>query len=365
MSIKLPQNNIWEQLNIGDKFGSIYRSFNLDLSNEQGKLKISPRLVLNTGEADDAKLLIPFAFVFNPILNVWHAGCGADMFVGGNLPSEAFTEDTATTPPSFTTTGSPDLAYFNDFTYGMSAELYKLSSDGTSWSKITNLTGSLNGNPLISFAGRLYYKINKDKIGSIDVNDNDVKPSSPNITQYTLDLNDITHAINCGEASGSFIWLGTVAPEGQKARVHKWNGSSTSVTSTYKIDARGVLAIVIVNDTPWLLDSNGVLRMLNGGAFIEVARLPYKTGQILRSVSSGTPTEYLCHYNGMTVDGDRILMNINSTLADGTTYENVPSGIWEYNPTNKLFHHLSPGTTKSGGSIVDYGGQKVNAVGAI
>ncbi len=361
MTFKLPQNNIWQQLNKGDRFGDIERSLNLDLSNEQGKLKIAPRLVLNTSEADDAKLLTPFAIAFNTILDKWHIGAGADMFVGGDLPSESFAEDTATTPPTFTTTGSPDLAYFNGFTYGMAAELNKLNAGGTAWSVITSLTGSLNGNPLIPFGGRLYYKINKDKMGSINTSDTPIAPTN----QFALDLQDLTHAINCGKASGNFIWLGTVAPEGQKARVHKWNGSSTSVTATYEIDAQGVLSIVIVNDTPWVLDSNGVLRMLNGGAFIEIEKLPYKTGQIIRSVSTGTPTEYLCHYNGMAVDREKILMNINSTLADGTTYKNVPSGVWEYNPTNKLFHRFSPTTTKSGGSIVDYGGQKVDAVGAV
>jgi hypothetical protein len=363
---KIPQNKIWKQQNLGDGFNDIVKSYNLDLASEQGFLKLFPRLVLNTGSDDDADLKIPFAIVYNNTLSKWHVGSGAVMFVGGDLPNEAFTQDAATTPPSFETTTRPDIAVFtaangDEYTYGMSAELFKLNIGGTAWgSAITGLGGSTNGAPLIPFLGRLYYRIGRASMGSINASDTPVAPTNT----YALALNDNAQEINCGKATSDFIFLGTIARPGRKARVHKWNGSSTAVTATYEIDAQGVLSMGIVNNTPWILDSNGALRIFNGGAFVEVDRLPYKKGQIIRPVSGASAT-HLCHYNGMTVDGDRIFININSTLADGTTYDNVPSGLWEYNPTNKLFHHGSPTTTKSGSAIVDYGAQKISATGAI
>ena len=100
MTTKLPKTGVWRQENLGDKFGDLVRSFNIDLPDEQGKLRSSGRLVLNTASTDDAQLGIPFAVVYNNTLAKWHIGCGEFMFVGGDLPNEGFTQDAATDAPS-------------------------------------------------------------------------------------------------------------------------------------------------------------------------------------------------------------------------------------------------------------------------
>lgn len=358
----LPSNGLWRQDNIGDRFGNLQRSCSLDLSHEQGKIKISPRLFVNIDSTDDADLLTPFAFVYNDVLSKWHCGAGAVMFVGGDSANEAFTQDAATDAPSFTTTARPDLAYFNEKTYGMAAELYRLDSDGTDWDVITSLGGSLNGAPLISFGGtgRLYYRIGADQMGSINTAETPVAPTNT----YALDLNDANHPISCGRASSDYIWLGTKPSQGDKARVHQWDGSSTAVSGTYEIEADAVLAMTIRNNVPWIMDSNGVLSAFTGGSFVPVARLPFRRTKIPHT-TTGAHTVYLIHYNGMVTDGDRILMNINATYADGTMDENVPSGIWEYNDVNGLFHHASYGLTQSGDTITDYGALRISTIGAL
>lgn len=369
MITKLPQTGIWKQKNLGDKFADIMGSFNIDLSSEQGKIKMAPRILLNTASTDDAQLGIPFAIVYNNTLSKWHVGCGEFMFVGDNLPNEAFTQDAASTPPSFTTTSRPDMAILpktngDDRTFGMSAELCKLADDGSSWSQITSLGGSSNGAPLIPFKGRLYYRIGKSSMGSID-NADSPTPVAPTNT-YAVALNDNSQDISCGKANQEWIFLGTMAKSATgKARVHQWNGSSTSVTKTYEIDAQGVLAMCIYKNTPVIIDSNGVLRILNGGSFVELAHLPFRTGKALRSLTSLNHTQYLCHYNGIVTDGEKIQMLLNTTYADGTTDEFIPSGLWEWNPTNGLFHKGSFGLSKSADSITDYGTQKLYLVGAL
>jgi len=364
--IKFPLGEFYKQVNIGDRYGDFSASNCLDLSNEQGKIKISPRMVVNFDTTDDAQFdVAPFAIIFNPDEGTggeWHVGAGEDFFKGGNLPNEAFTEDTTSTnQPNFETTTSPDLAYFNGKTYAMEGELHRLDVGGADWDPITSLTGT-NGHPLIPFGatGRLYYRKSLDQMGSIDTAETPVAPTNT----YALDLNDERQPISCGKASADFIWLGTVAEVGQKARIHQWNGSSTAVSATYEIDAQAVLAIGIKDNTPWCFDSSGVLRMLNGGQFVERARIPFREGKPLRPLT-GSHTTWMCHYNGLAVDKDRILLNLNTTYADGTTDFRAPSGIWEFNERNGLFHRASYGSTKSGGSITDFGAPKISAIGAI
>lgn len=362
--IRLPQNQIYKQLNLGDVFGDLWSSYNLSLSDEQGKLKVSPRFLVNTEGADigTGELdVAPFAIIYNDTDSKWYVGAGDDTFIGDNLPSEAFALDTATGGSLWEGTATPDLAYFNGLIYGVSGELQRLDAGGADWDQI-DVTGTPTGAPLIPFGatGRLYFKAGIDRMASINTAEVLVEATNT----YALDLNDDTYTITCGKASADFIYLGTRAPQGQKARVHKWNGSSTAVSATYEIDAQAVLAMGIKDNSPILLDCNGVLRHLNGGNFVEVARLPFREGKPLRPLK-GAQTTWLCHYNGLVVDKDKVLMLLNTTYADGTTDEKIPSGIWEYNEKNGLFHRGSLGTTKSGGSITDYGGQKVSAVGAL
>ena len=376
MTIKLPQENIWTQPNIGDKFGAIQSSFNLDFPiNEQGILQVSPRLMINkssdTGNGGDADLGIPFAFAFNSTLNKWHAGCGAVMFVGDAAPSVAFTQDAATSPPSFEATVRPDLTTFtisgSVYTYGMSAELHKLNVGGTAWSQITTggtaLGGANNGAPLIQFKERLYYRFGNYAMYSIDNADTPITSGT-----YTIVIDDKTQFINCGTKSKSFIWLGTRTSPGNKSKVYQWDGASTTEENSFEINSHAVLSMGVMFDVPVLIDADGVLRIFNGSAFVELARLPFSDKKLL-PFTVGTVTNNLVHYNGLIVDDYRILINVNSKYADtnSTIDEKVPSGVWEYNDTNKLFHHTSPSAWVSGTTTtaLDFGHTRLAQVGAI
>lgn len=363
-----PKEGIWKQGNLGDKFQDIVASKNLELTKKFGSLKISPRLLLNVGTSDLANLdVAPFAIVYVDDDSKWYVGAGDDIFIGDNLPNESFSEfSPGSGDPSMENTARPDLAYFNDFLFAMSSELYRLDDNSADWDTITSLGGSLGGAPLIPFGatGRLYYRITVDQMGSIQAAAEGAETPVAPTAQYALDLNDSTHSIICGTASADFIYLGTRAPAGQRARIHQWNGSSTSVTDTFEIPAEAVLAMTIKDNVPWLFDSNGVLRALNGGAFVEVDRIPFKDGKPIRPLS-GSQTTWMCHYNGMDSDKENIYLNLNTTYADGTTDERCPSGIWKYHERTGLHHWLSYGSTKSGGTITDYGAAKVSAIGAI
>lgn len=365
---RIPERGIWRQPNLGDNFPDLLSTFNCDLSDEQGKLKISPRLMINTKNTD-ADLKTPFAFVYNSNLSKWHVGTGAVMFVGGDTPSDSFTQDAATSAPSFETSSRPDLAVFNisgdDYTFGIGSDLSMLAALGGSWSTKASLSANA-GAPLIPFKGRLYYRINYRQMGSINESASPTPVAPTN--QFAIDFNDGSQAINCGTKNSDYMWIGTIANPGQKAVVYAWNGSSTSPSGIYEIDARGVLAMGVKYNTPFLIDSEGVLRRFNGSGFTAVASLPFDRKKLLPSPIA-TPMTRLVHYNGLAVDADKILINVNATYADsGTTIdENVPSGIWIYTEENGLHHSMSPSLWENGvtTSEKDFGAMKIVEAGAI
>jgi hypothetical protein len=364
---RLPgQKRIWVQ----GKDGNILGSFNLDL---RDGLKVASKLKLNTSSDDDADLGFVWGIVFNEQMGTggqWQVGAGSYMFEGTDLPNGAFTQSDATTPPSFGNNQRPDLRIFprsNGELYTAAAGgagVFILALDGSAWTSVGTLTGSTFdcGAPLIYFpgTGRLYYRLTKSSMGSIN------SPISPTpvypTAQYALDLNDKSHSIQCGSNSNNWIHLGTIAPYGQKARVHEWNGSSTSVSKTIEVDAQGVLAMCVSQNVNWIIDSNGVLRFNQGGYYKEVARLPFKKGKAIKALDLGNQSRnLLVHYNGMTAgEGDEILINVNSVYLDGTQEEICPSGTWSYTAEHGLVHRGSPTFSTN-----DLGSQTIAYAGAI
>lgn len=359
---RLPQTGIWTQKNIGDIFGDLISSFNLDLSSKQGVVQASPRYMTNTVISGG----VPFAFVYNDALAKWYSGAvGAGIYVGGANAGVAFTADVATSTPTMSN-DRPDLCPFSianvTYTYAMNNELIKLAVGGGSWSQIGSIGGATNGAPLLNFKGRLYFCVAQNKMYSSD------GASITSSSTYTIDLSGYQRQfINCGFAGASSIYLGTytTSPSG-KSLLYKWDGTNSTPTSVYEVDAQAVLAVVERFGVPWIIDSNGVLSALNGVTFRPMARLPFDKNKML-PFCNGLGESQIVHYNGMTIDGDRILINVNGKYADGTTDENVPSGTWEYNDNNGLFHHLAPNTWLSGTTTtaVDYGYTRIIQAGAI
>lgn len=360
---RIPNNTIWKQQNLGDFFPELNSTFNIDLTDEQGKLKISPRMLINTKDTD-ADLGVPSAFAYNDNISKWMAICNTAIFLGGNSPSDAFVQDTATDSPTIGNSRA-DLTVFNisgnDRAVVVSDNVYVMDSDGSDWDTVgSTVVGNAGGAPGIVFKGYYYYCVSRTVMNSVN--------SSLVAGTYSLDTNDYSQFINCGTKNSDYIWLGTLANPGvQFSLVYKWNGSATSVTSIYEIPARGVLAMCVLNNTPYLIDSEGTLRKFNGGGFYEIARLPFDNKKILPNPIGTSSLNRMVHFNGMIADDDRILINVNASYADGTLDENVPSGWWCYTELNGLHHLSSPSLWENGvsSSETDFGAMKISQVGAI
>lgn len=377
MTIKLPRNNIWKQVNLGNKFGDIWSSYNLDLSSKYGNLMVSPRMLLNISDSDDGDLGVPAAFkTFTTTTpDIWMIAGSVMWKTSTGGPNDPFAQDVTSGTPTNLNSDNSDMEIFNSALYvsAASTTMYKLSSGG-SWSTISNALANSGGMHAMTFfrAQNRLYTVDDNSAGISSLNTSDTPVLSTSGSQYSL--NDLVEGvggnvgsfISCMESNSTRIWIGTINQSGTQCKVYSWDGSQASGPNNYYlINASGVLGITIVDDVPVIFDTRGRLLQLNGGTFVEIDRLPIEDDVLKLPVAAATSRPV--HFNGMYSRGRNIRILINTQLWDtnSTNKDNVPSGIWEWTKDTGLYHLASVGHTKASGTIVDYGQQKLSLVGAL
>lgn len=387
--MRLPKENYWKQLNIGDKFGDLWASYNLEISKKLGNLLVSPRMLLNINTDDDAQLDEPAAAFKTFTVSASDAVGVATMYlwaVAGDYlwncragANTTFKQDATLNTPSYCNSDQSDLNVSNSKLYvtGASRDVKYLDSSGT-WNTISNGLANSSGLHQMTFfraLNRLF--IVDDNAAGISAINNTTPINVASSTQYTL--NDLVEGsgvsigseISCIASNTNRIGIGTINRSGSNSKFYKWDGSSGGgglygANEELNLDASGALAVIVVDDVFIVFDTKGRLMQENGATFTELAKLPLE-GALLKLPL--TPMTRPVHYNGMTIneDGDiEILINTELWDTNGTIKENCPSGVWCYDRKNKNFYHKrSLGLTKSNGTITDYGQQKLSRVGAL
>lgn len=270
-----------------------------------------------------------------------------------------------------------DMAVFDNLLWVTSAtELrYLVINTGPDWFRADTFTTSATTHKMVYFkkTNRLYYVA-----ATIGTSIKSVKEGAI-VTQsgtYTLSITNSVGWISTMVANSSFIWIGgfsdstTVSAQSEHLRgtISQWDGSSNQVTNEFLIDSGGVLAMCVVNDIPYALDSDGRVLKYVGSSFIEIARLPVVRTLLVNPTSLNTAK--FIHPNGMIgTRNNTILININNLNDDaqGDVTENMPSGIWELDlATNNFTHRYSPTLKpRTSSAITDYGQERISAPGAI
>src|SRR3990167_7513441 len=380
MSTRLPKNIVWNQNNLSDSLSDLWSSFNLNLTKKLGKLLVSSRLLLNVATADLANLTAPpcaFKFFITTSPDIWTAA-GARLFkssTGG--PNDTFAEVAGT--PTTLNSDFTDLEIFNSslFVTGATTIVYRIDTGGN----INTIAGGVansSGNHAMTFfrAQNRLYIVEDNAAGVSVINSSNTPTNVAASTQYTL--NDLVEGagvnvgshISCIDSNSTRIWIGTISQSNNWCFIYAWDGSNGGggtfgPNEAYVIKANGILSITIIDDVPIAFDALGRLLRFNGGSFEEIARLPFENQTPKLPV--GTAKNRMVHYNGMDLVDGRINILINAELYDtnATNKEQIPSGVWEYTKETGLYHKASVGHTKSGGSIVEYGQQKLSLVGAL
>lgn len=362
-------------------FANLWATMNIDLFTVKGIIKLANRLkiVSKTGDTGASNLGVPVGFTyFNSA--VFCIG-GARIFTSSSdiIPNTTFTEDASTGAITTYSADRDDLANFNGtLVASESTHLYSLNqASGGTWTSRTSALSSNERHMLAYFKkyNRLYVT-NNSSVNSIDTG----WTFSNTAGSFSITLNqDSGGVISCMEAGSDRLWIGMrrgVAGSGDTLNpltgcsVLEWDGSGAQILKEHRIPASGVLAMVIRDDKPIIMDTNGVLREFSGFGFKEIGRLPLERGQSLRY--TGISTACFIHPKGLTISKDGTILALingsclNNLATTETPVENLPSGIWEFDGEGGANHRHSfsymPITSTT---VTDHGQNRVVSIGSI
>lgn len=377
MNIKIPgETKMLRQENDSSVLGSIVESFNLDLRSDKGKIKVTKAkkvgdfegvtgftsAIVHIGQNNG----IPFFFGLRPAADAIYEGDGSTFY------SSTFTRDTssAVLDPGYsdvTTNNGYVYASFNDSVWYSSTTAFGI------WTEIASPALDDSSPHLLCGLGNKTYVTNLDyKVGSIN---------SSNVLSLTgtstLDLGMPEYTITVFMAGLDRIWIGlSCMQQGNLGTtyIYEWDGESENTPSQkYEIDASGLICGVIKDGIPYVLDTNGRLLAYAGSRFVEVGRLPYKSGELMMGFKTNQFDGRAIHPRAITVDGDEILINVSNLLQGSTQtdklFADFPSGVWAWNPDNGFYHKYSGANhskSETGSTnLASYGEQVVAQAGHI
>lgn len=367
----------WNQTNNSDINGSLFASFSLDLSENEGKLRIGRRLVANTLTSDSANLTsYPVGFKYFPQssanANIWTVAGGRVFHQAEGYPNgSGFIQDATTSTPTICDSTLSDIEVFNNagtselYVTTNTGTVYYLTSSASSWATVASFGGGSSPTSLCAFGNTLYSGFSSTII-SITAGGHTVNSSG----SFTATIPDANQIITFIRASSTTLWIGTVNVNGGKGYMYSWDGVSTTITQSYRLKASGALSCVIVDDVPYITDSNGNLLAFNGGTFELLTGL-YRRNKKMLFNAIGLNNSRFIHPNGMSLINNKI-----NLLIDGRNYDNstaslssidttIPSGIYEYDENRGLTHKHSIAVAHSGDTITDYGAVKIAGAGAL
>ncbi len=270
-----------------------------------------------------------------------------------------------------------DLALFDSRLWATTAnKLYSRALGGAGLWTARDTLGSTGSHKLcyFSFWNRLYYIDDNTTISSIDTS-NQTQTSAGN---YFIDLTTNIGIATTMVSNSQYIWIGALKIDdsstgmGSIGSILKWDGRDAKVSNEYKIPTGGCLAIVVNNDIPYAIDSEGRILKYTGYSFEEITRLPINRTLLTLATSSlaSLVNGRFVHFNGMIATKNNTLqIAINNLNGDntGTITETLPSGIWELDLDTLNFTHRSAFTLKPMGdaTITDYGQNRIVRIGAL
>jgi hypothetical protein len=367
--IKIPnESKRVVQTNRSDILGNLWSTYNLDLTENLGAIRVSPRMKLNTGSLNGC----PWGFRFFDT-KIW-AGAGTLIYSNSGVPNGTFVADASTGFQSDFSSDESDMETFNGTLCATTTDgLYSKASNGSG-------TGAWTQKDILATGGQhvlcyfkkfdlLYYSNAADNIISIDTSWATSDPGS----SYAISLSNDSGAytITSMKATSTSIFIGILdkTKEGAVGKIVEWDGLSSQIEREYPLQAQGCLSILIdkERDTPFAMDSNGILLKFNGTGFSEVGRLPI-TLKLLQSMND-VDNERFIHPNGLQFSREgTILAHVNNINADTTYNENFQSGVYEFIPqsdgTYSCHHKESPSYTAIS-TVTDFGQTQVSRVGAI
>jgi hypothetical protein len=377
------QTKTLTQLNSGNFLGDLWSSFGIDLNSNLGAIRLGSKMKINTSSDSETNLGLPYA-IANFDLRMFCLA-GTKVFKNGqNNFTSSFTEDTLSAGvPTGLSVAYSDMIQFNgELVVSKSNKIYTKVANGSGTGAWTDRGVTLSAEGLHKMAyfkkfDKLYVVDNSTKIRSAEAGWSGGLTTDASPDGY-LDIGSSLGIITTIASSSRAIWIATLHPSNiasgsddssMRASILEWDGQSSTISNEYKVDAHGVLALIVKNDVPYAIDSNGNILKFTGYSFQKINSFPIDKYLLNNATSTlGTDSRFI-HPNGIDISKDgEILMLINNAMSDSsaTVIEQIPSGIWAYSDTHGLYHKhpLSfLGITSS--TLTDYGQNRLASVGAL
>jgi hypothetical protein len=389
--IKIPnETKSFLQHPTSDVLGNLCATSNIELADNRGRVRVSPRSFYVNNSDDLVNLTIIHEFEYYDG-RLWGVS-------GGRVFRQSSTlGDLSTTWEQDATAGSPtgmgDYVSIKSFATTLyvlgNGTLYKYT--GGVWSTVSTLPQVWYPSMCV-FGNRLYFVHNYQIIGSMDFNEAvSVTSTVPNLTPYTFVLpyqqnngSSFSDRVISMVSSSDKIWIASMGIDTTSntsynysliGRIYAWDGVNARYISEYSLENQGVVAMIIKDDIPYIMDLTGRLLKFNGSSFVPVrttsgveARLPIPK---YNSVTGGTVQngyQAYIHRNGMCIRDGKINVLVNAnTQKDILLNENFHYGVWEFDEQVGFYHRLSPSIWKYNSTTTrnDFKQARSDEVGAL
>lgn len=329
--IRIPsEKKRFGQNNSSDLLGNISVTKNVSFDNE-GYLELSksPRSAIDTTVDADFDLAAVIV-----------KGLDYDYFVGTwDQPFQLYSEILAKRPTQIADAGVPstdietDAAWFNGLlVVSQDTDVDYYDNSANTWTD-TNISLTANGQ---------HQTVNFLSLSAIAiVNVNTVKLYASPLTATptlitTLTINsdfEITSACYFNQN----MYVATRNIYGGKAAMYVWNGTGTSASQVYEVDATTIYSIAPHKGTIYALISSGALLKFTGSGFELADAFPiYYTDQSLNQSISDTPM----YKNVMKSNGELLYISFTND-SNNKKLLHQPDGIWCLDERVGLYHRYS------------------------
>lgn len=336
---KIPSNNRFNQTNESDLFGNIEYTKNINFD-ELGYLKLSPRCISLLNSEDDTNFNLPISLGRVSFGDVYIATAENPYILDISDSNCSLIEDTDNgddSPPNLTFDSHGKWWISRWHVTTDTALFYKTVSNGD-WTDTSVSLTTGKTHPI-----ELFEKANTLMVGNGNsVKQLDTSYSTGSLAQLTISSDyEITHLAY----NNNYIAIGTklsdtVDGQNKDASLFIWDGSASSANEAHKVGSDMVVGLAPYKSSFVILTRKGELKYFNGGGFDVIASFPV----YFKNLIWGDFINRQAYGDTIIVEGDRIYINIKSQILDDNLKnycEQMPGGIWCYDPKIGLYHRYS------------------------
>lgn len=355
----------WIKGNRGELFGIFWHTWNLDLHVNKGRVRISPKTLINIDSSDDADLGLPFAFVRTAAdgADKWWAAAGAMFKTASTNPTATMAKDvTASSPTGLSAITDDAIDFDGALLVSKGTDISRLSTTWTaSWWVGTLVQTALTSgvpHPLCWGFNDLCLVGDGNFIHTVDTNNN---------VKYKRLKLPTDFEVTWIKSSNSAYWIGANNNYGRSAKVFYWDGYSENFSRDYKVGSPLVFSGTIKDELPYIINDAGQFMGFTGAGFKELDVFPFFKKLNTRWRDSNTPPLSV-HRNGMDVIDGKVHILVNAAMDNVfvNQVENFPSGIWVYDEEIGLHHKYGIGQNRTNGNAKDFGSPTIYSdIGAL